>query len=101
MSIYDMPGIADTLIAREQSFTEGTHCMRIYCMTGVAGAPVARVEAASVRSVPTPLTETQPAELMFALRTPHMHASLVLLDVRFAIWAGFCICHDPCHVLTL
>ena len=48
-----------------------------------------------------PITEAHPAEVMLAVSTLHVIASLVLLDAFFTLWARLRIGVDPYHVLSI
>lgn len=58
-------------------------------------SPVACIKPARPIPVFCPGTPAQPAELMAALTTGHVHASLVLFDGSLALGTWLGICNDP------
>ena len=62
---------------------------------------VALVIASGCGAMVLPVTHANPAELVAALRTCHMVASLILLDALIALRAWFRVGRDPVNILRL
>ena len=62
---------------------------------------VALVVATRGATMGSPITHTDPTELMSTQGARHMVTPLVLLYMPLAAWTSLRICHDPRSVLTL
>jgi len=57
--------------------------------------------SASLRTVLSVVTHTEPAELIPTLGTGHVHATLVLLDLHLALGTGLCVQLDPDGIVVI
>ena len=72
----------------------------LYIRKGVGRSPVACIEPPRAVPVLGPSTSAQPAELVAALTTGHVHTTLILFDWPLALGAWLGIGDDPSQVLA-
>ena len=62
---------------------------------------VALVIASCRRSMLAPFTHANPTKVVFTELAGHVVTTLIFFDRSFTTWTWFCVCHNPCYVLTL
>lgn len=62
---------------------------------------LACIVASGFGSVKLPFGQTQPAKIMIAFSTSHVHAPLVFFNVGVALWTGFTIGLDPSQIFRI